>query len=263
MSAVTDTDTVDTGYRSLYIIGGAAALIAGVVFRRNLGVAEIGQLVYGRAPPDTVIGWFSLLQGDRFLGLAMLNMFDVVDFTLLGLMFLALYVALKPVNKGYALIATAMGFVGIAVYFASNTALSMISLSDQYAAATTDVQRSALLAAGEAVLATSNPGAFVPGTGIYMSFLFLAAAGLVVAILMLRSNVFGRATAYIGILASLCDLACCVMIFIVPVSVAILVAAAGLFLMIWHILIGLRLIKLGNGIPKPAARMKTLNAGDA
>ncbi|MGA9141430.1 MAG: hypothetical protein WBZ29_14480 [Methanocella sp.] len=37
MSAVTDTDTVGTAYRGLYIIGGAAALIAGLNFRRNPG----------------------------------------------------------------------------------------------------------------------------------------------------------------------------------------------------------------------------------
>jgi len=263
MSAITDTDTVDTACQGLYIIGGAAALIAGVIFRRNLGVAEIGQLLCGRAPPDTVIGWFSLLQSDRLLGLAMLNIFDIVDFALLGLMFLALYAALKRVNKGYALIATAMGLVGIAVYFSSNAALSLLSLSDQYAAATTDAQRSALLAAGQAILATGNPGTIFPGTGMYMSFFLLAAAGLVISILMLRSTVFSRATAYVGILASLCDLACCVTFAVVPASCAFLVASAGLLLMIWHILIGLRLIRLGRGIPKTETWTKTLNAGAA
>jgi hypothetical protein len=263
MSAITNTDNVDTAYRGLYIIGGAAALIAGVIFRRNLGVAEIGQLIYGRAPPDTVTGWFLLLQGDRLLGLAMLNVFDIVDFALLGLMFLALYAALRPVNKGYALIATAMGLVGIAVYFASNAALSLLSLSDQFAAATTDAQRSALLAAGQAILATGNPGSIFPGTGIYMSFFLLAAAGLVFSILMLRSTVFSRATAYVGILASLCDLACCVTFAVVPTSCVVLVASAGLLLMIWHVLIGLRLVRIGRSISKTETGMKTLNAGVA
>ena len=261
MSATARAGTADASYRGLYVIGGAAALIAGLIFRRNLGVAEIGQLVYGQAPPDTVVGWFTLLQGDRFLGLAMLNVFDIVDYALLGLMFLALYAALRHVDKGYALLAAAVGIAGIAVYFASNTALSLVSLSDQYAVATTDAQRSALLAAGQAVLAVSHPGDLVPGTGVYMSFLLLAVAGLAFSALMLRSGVFGRATAYVGLLASLCDLACCVTIAFVPVSAVILVAAAGLLLMIWHILIGLRLIRLGRGIPAARAGEKALNAG--
>lgn len=253
MSAVTDADNVDISYRGLYIIGGAAALIAGLVFRRNLGVAEIGQLVYGQAPPDTVVGWFTLLHDDRLLGLAMLNVFDIIDFALLGLMFLALYAALKRANKGYALVATAMGLVGIAVYFASNAALSLLSLSDQYAAAMTDAQRSALLAAGQAVLATGNPGTIFPGTGMYMSFFLLAAAGLVFSLLMLRSNVFGRLTAYAGILASLCDLACCVTFAVIPASCVVFVASAGLLLMVWHILVGYRLFRLGRSI----SRMET------
>lgn len=248
MSARTDTPKIDASYKDLYIIGGLAALIAGLIFRRNLGVAEIGHLVYGQAPPDTVIGWYSLLQSDRFLGLAMLNVFDFVDYALMVFMFLALYVVLKRENNGYALIAAVLGLVGVTVYFASNTALSLISLSDQYAAATTDAQRSALLAAGQAVLATSDPGTFSPGSGIYISFLLIAAAGLVFSIIMLQSTVFGRATAYVGLLASLCDLACCVTIFVVPVSAVFFVAMAGLLLMIWHILIGLRLLKLGRGV---------------
>jgi hypothetical protein len=56
-------------------------------------------------------------------------------------------------NGASIALAATFGFVGIAVYFASNQAFSMLSLSDQYAAATTDAQRSMLLSAGEALLA--------------------------------------------------------------------------------------------------------------
>jgi len=48
-------------------------------------------------------------------------------------------------------IALGLGLGGIALYFAVNPTLSMLYLSDQYAAATTDAQRSAFLAAGEAL----------------------------------------------------------------------------------------------------------------
>ena len=111
-------------------------MTAGIIFRRNLG-PEIS-LISGHTPPSTVIDWFTLLQNNRLLGLSLLNLFDIVDYALVGLMFLALYVALRRANGSYMAIATILGFVGIAVYFASNTAFSMLSLSDQYAAATTD-----------------------------------------------------------------------------------------------------------------------------
>jgi len=235
--------TPDPTWKSLYRIGGAAALTAGIIFRRNLG-AEIS-LVSGHTPPSTAIDWFTLLQNNRLLGLSYLNIFDIVNCALVGLMFLTLYTALRRANESYMAIATILGFVGIAVYFASNTAFSMLSLSDQYAATTTDAQRSMFLAAGQAVLAMGK------GTGIYTSFLLLAVAGMVISAVMLRSNIFSKATAYVGILASAFDLAYCIAFPFLPAADADLVAictipAAGMLLMIWHILIGRRLYQLGR-----------------
>ncbi len=241
---VTNAETADSAWKSLYRVGGVAALIAGVIFRRNLG-PEIS-LFSAQKQPDTIIDWFTLLQNNRILGLSYLNLFDIVDYALVGLMFLALYAALRRANKSYMAIATTLGFVGMAIYFASNTAFSMLSLSDQYAAATTDAQRSMFLAAGQAVLAINNPGAIYQGTGIYVSFLLLAVAGLMVSAVMLRSSIFGRVTAYVGILASAFDLAYCITFAFVPAMTVYLLSAAGLLLMIWHILIGRRLYQLGR-----------------
>ena len=244
MNRVTNAETADSAWKSLYRVGGVAALIAGVIFRRNLG-PEIS-LFSAQKQPGTIIDWFTLLQNNRLLGLSYLNLFDIVDYALVGLMFLALYVALRRANQCYMAIATTLGFVGIAVYFASNTAFSMLSLSDQYAAATTDAQRSMFLAAGQAVLAINNPGAIYQGTGIYVSFLLLAVAGLIVSAVMLRSSIFGRVTAYMGILASAFDLAYCITFAFVPAMTVYLLSAAGLLLMVWHILIGRRLYQLGR-----------------
>lgn len=241
---LTNAETTDATWKGLYKIGGVAALIAGVIFRRNLG-PEIS-LFSAQKQPDTIIDWFTLLQNNKLLGLSYLNLFDIVDYALVGLMFLALYVALRRANKSYMAIATTLGFVGITVYFASNTAFSMLSLSGQYADATTDAQRSMFLAAGQAVLAINNPGAIYQGTGIYMSFLLLAVAGLMISAVMLRSNIFSRVTAYVGILASALDLAYCITFAFMPAITVYLLSAAGLLLMIWHILIGLRLFRLGR-----------------
>jgi hypothetical protein len=42
------------------------------------------------------------------------------------------------------MIATTFVFVGVAVYLATNTAFSMLSLSHQYAVAVTDMEKSAV-----------------------------------------------------------------------------------------------------------------------
>jgi hypothetical protein len=247
MSKAANFTTVEPGFRSLYLAGGAAAIVAAIVFRRNLGPEA--SIITGQVAPAAMIDWFTLLQDNRLLGLTFLNVFDIVDYALAGLMFLALYFALRRYNKSYMSLAVAFGFMGLAVYFASNTALSVLSLSDQYAAATSDAQRSMLLAAGQAIMALNPPGVIYPGAGNYLSFLLVAVAGLIISLVMLQSAIFGKATAYVGLLASAFDLACCIAIAFQPVKspvCVLLIAAAGLLLMVWHILIGLRLIRLGR-----------------
>lgn len=122
----------------------------------------------------------------------------------------------------------------------------MVALSHQYTAATTEEQRARLLAAGQAVLALSAPGSIGTGTGLYLSFLLLAVAGLLTSVVMLQGAVFSRVTAYVGILASGFDLVDCITFAFAPALGAYLLSAAGLFLVIWHILIGWRLLRLGR-----------------
>lgn len=232
-------ESLDSSWKNLYLIGGLAALIAGVIFRRNIG-PEIS-LFCGIVIPSSALDWFTLLQSNRFIGLAFLSIFDLVDYLLAGIMFLSLYVILRETNASHMLLAVVFEFIGIAVYFASNTAFSMLALSDQYAIATTDSQKFLLLAAGEAVLTMGNQG-----TGILTSFLLLAASGLIVSIIMLQNDLFGRRIALLGILASLFDFIYCITQVFVPIISVFFVSTAGLLLMIWHILIGQKLLILGR-----------------
>ena len=103
--------------QALYKIGGAAALAAGILFRRNMA-AEI-ELFGAQPAPEAVSGWFVLLQSNRLLGLAHLHIFDLANYVLLGLVFLGLFAALKHANKSLMQIALVSGVVGIAVYFAT------------------------------------------------------------------------------------------------------------------------------------------------
>ena len=232
------TDALGSEWRSLYRVGGVAALMAGILFRRNLG-PEIS-LFGGLAPPSTVADWFTLLECNTVLGLSFLSIFDVVDYALVGVMFLALYPALRKADKGVMALATALGLTGVGVYFASNAAFSMLFLSGQYTAAATEAQRQAHLAAGQAVLAYGK------GTGVHTSFLLIAVAGLMTSSLMLRSGLFSRATAHMGILAASLDLAHFIALIFAPWMDVYLLSAAGLLTMIWHILIGRRLLHLGD-----------------
>jgi hypothetical protein len=260
MNQVMDATRVDPSWRSLYRVGGLAALTAALLFRRNLA-AEIS-LFGAQEQPSTVAGWFTLLQNNRLLGLAYLDFFDLVNYALVGVMLLALYVALRRVSKSAMVVAAALGFLGIAAYFSSNTAWSMLALSDQYAVATTEAKRAALEAAGQALLAMhrfGSPGAH-PGSGGYLSLLLIAAAGLITSGVMLRSTVFSRVAASVGILASGLDLAYCSAYAFVPMyrseGLALgLIPAAGLLWMVWHFLVGWRLYRLGRLEPETVPKL--------
>lgn len=249
------TKIPSSGWKSLYRVGGAAALVAGILFRRNLAdeyflLRSLGVFHSGpTAIPGNALAWFTLLHENPFLGLTLLNLFDVVNYALVGLIFLGLYAALRRVNKGSMTLALAIGLVGVTVYLASNQAFALLSLSDQYAAATTDAQRSLFLAAGQALLAIQNSGATY-GNGIYTSYLCVTLACLLMATVMLESRVFSKVTAWCGILAAVFGLGYYITAAFAPQLNAIPISTSAPFLLIWYILTGLRLLRLGAEAPK-------------
>ena len=251
MNPDTHSETTDSAWRVLYKVGGAAALIAAVLFRRNLGaefslLRMIGIIDVGPTmAPSSAMDWFALLHDNRLIGLTMLETFDLVNYALVGLIYLALYAALRRADAGSMALATAFGFVGIAVYLASNQAFAMLSLSDQYAAATTDAQRAMFLAAGEALLAINNPGAIDQGIGVTISLFLVTLAGLIISIVMLRSSIFSRATAIVGILAHGFGLGYFVALVFAPAILALPPSISAPFLLVWYILIARRLFQLG------------------
>ena len=226
----------------LHRTGGIAALLAAIIFRRNIG-AEVSLITGAAAIPHSAADWYALLESNPFVGLSFLAVFDLADYALVGLIFLAPAAALWETHKSMAAIALAGGMVGVAVSLASNISLTMFSLSQQHAAATSAAQQAALLAAGQAVLATGDPLAIYPSAGAYVSLLLIAVAGLLFSVILLRSH---RAAGIVGLLASGCDLVYCLTVFLAPSLRAFLLAAGGLFWMIWHLLVGLWLLRLSK-----------------
>jgi hypothetical protein len=116
----------------------------------------------------------------------------------------------------------------------------MLSLSGQYASAGTDAQRSLFIAAGQAMLAEGQTRAGIP---------LIEFAGLVISVVMLRGKVFSKATAYAGILGN-------VLLIVVEIILALLrrmsdagmliAVVGGLSIMIWYLLVGRRLLRLGH-----------------
>jgi hypothetical protein len=182
----------DPRWNDLYRIGGFAFFGIGVLVIFAVIAFFIWPYEPGNASTAAV---FEMLQNDRIGGLISLDlpMFVLILFNMIGL--LALYVALKPVNESYALIALALGLVSAASVIPARPLVELVVLSDQYAVAGSAVEQNRLLAAGETLLLLFS------GTAWLVQTLLLGISTIISSLLKLRSPFFSKATAYSGLLA--------------------------------------------------------------
>jgi hypothetical protein len=183
-----------------------------------------------------------LFQRSKILGLFFLNALDIFSIAILGLMYLALYVALRRTNPSQMVIATFFAFLGVAVFISSRAAMvsATLSLSDQYATAATETQSFQSLAAGQAITSLSRA---TPET---IGFLFMAIAGLVYSKVILQSENFSKVIGYLGILAFTFTLANDISLVVAPSAAAILMPINGLIWLIWWLLVGRTLLQFGQ-----------------
>jgi hypothetical protein len=246
-----DVQETNASWKWLYYAGGASLVAMVVLFRRFFGVELIQFNGFGifdvpETTPTVASEWFLLFQQDRLLGLVLFGLFDLINYLLLGVVFMALYGALHRSSQSLMLMATALGFTGIAVYAASHQAFGMLSLSNTYATISSDSGRSLFLAAGEALLANHNPGKVQQGTGMYVSFLLVLLAGLLVSIVMLRSTVFNKAAAYTGIIANVSALGYFPALALGAEIVWVFPTVSAPFRIAWYILIAIGLFRLAS-----------------
>jgi hypothetical protein len=241
---MSQSENQNTKWKGIYILGGIAAL--GAVLT---GVVEIGItfLPGGNAPQETVLDWFSLFQENPFMGLRNLGLLNIFLNTLSIPAYLALYGAHRKTSEHpFAALAALVSFLGIGVFFATNRAFPMLALSNQYALAATDAQRTTLEAAAQSLLAVG--ASHTPGT--FLAFFLTESAGVLISIVMLRGRVFGKLNAYAGMLgfASLLVFEY-FSSFVSGLSNATMLLSmfGGLLSMAWYILIARRLFQLVPG----------------
>lgn len=215
----------DSGWMPLYQVAAVAALLSVAFIVLAVVVAIVWPI------PTTVEAWFARYHQNALAGLLDLDLPLVASYVVLIPLYLALYVALRRGRESLMALALIFDLTGAALMLAVNPAFAMLSLSNQYAGATTDAQRAVALAAGQSLLANWQ------GTGFVVAYFLGAVASLIIGAVMLRSDVFSKVTAYsalamgalalipatagtVGIVASLVSL--------VPTVIWLLLVALGL-----------------------------------
>lgn len=228
-------------------VGGVAALIIAVMY--FAAIAIYIPAYRSGPPPESVLEWFKFLQESWLTGLFFLGLADIVIVIAWVPLALSLYVSLQYFNKTWVSIAAVLSFIGTAVFLATNIAFSMVALSRQFLAATTELEETLILAAGQTVLANDQ------STGTFAGYALVWVAALIFSVISLRSNLFSRVSAVIGIIGF--------GLLIVgvpfsgytfgppPESVSAIIAVGtgimgGLLSLVWYIMMGVRLLRNGR-----------------
>lgn len=179
----------DPSWRELYRAGGIAAIL----FVVSVLVAIV--LIFIAPPPLNADGAATLQYVASHKALYLIEQILWLAPSVFALVvFLALYQALKPLNKSYAAIGALVGIVSWALTLAlpvtGGGAPILVYLSDQYMAATTVAQHTAFATAAEVFIAQNN---ITGAVGI------LTPAGILLVSLVMLKGIFPGGVAYLGI----------------------------------------------------------------
>jgi hypothetical protein len=224
----------DPRWKDLYRIGGIASILIAV----SLVFAIVAYFIWPFKPGLTSTeNIFVTLHANRLGGLMSLDLPFPIIVLLNILPLLALYVALKQTNESYALIAVVLGLVAAILLLPSRPLAELVYFSDKYAAATTEAEKLRYLSAGESFHALFN------GTTWMMYTVLGSISTLIFTSLMLQSGLFGKVTAYMGIVSAIGAQG----VFI-PVIGPLLSLLATFGAVLWSMLIARDLFGLGRQI---------------
>jgi hypothetical protein len=215
-------------------VGGISALLLGLGY-----IVTIPLYTYAGTPPSGGEARLQYLAGKTTVWWAILGLSVVTDVLFIPVA-LSLYLALKGVNRSAMLVATALVglFVVLDLAVTWPNYASLIALSGSYAAAANDAKRAVYVAAANyasAVLESSLEAVY--------SILVLSVGILLIGLVM-RKGIFGKATAYLGVITGILGIVAGVgPFFVSTLSVTIIIASA--LTTIWVLVVGFRLYGLG------------------
>ena len=230
-------DKADDSWKAVSRVGAWAAIIL-LIYSLSTMVVLV---VLGGAPV-TARECFEMIQKNVGVALLRLDLLTILVMPVFCLLYAGFYAALRRECWLLAVVSVASAAVGVTLILANASVASLVYLSDQYAAATSDSRRMLLLAAGEAVISND----IWHGTAASIGGVLLQGAGVVISVAMLRTAVFSRVIGYCGVVAHGLDLSHILMGPFAPKSAIIAIAIAGPLYLVWFPLVARRLRQLGE-----------------
>lgn len=225
-----DSAGSDSSWRPLYLAAAVSALVYAV-----LVVLPVTLIFVAPVPPAQGRELLIYIAANKAVYLV-----ELVCFVGLGVpalvVFAAVAVALRNVNKSMALIGGLFGIASETIALALGSSPQslhggLVVLSDAFAAAATDTHRASLVSSADALIAATNA---VSWAGI------LTAAGILVLSSIMRKGGFGSGLAIIGVVIGVLGIAS--EAFRPMIGAAYMIY--GLLLPAWFVMVGWRLFRL-------------------
>jgi hypothetical protein len=230
-------ESLDYQWHSLHKIAGFSAFLIAILL-----LGEI--FVYALIPrPTTPMECIELFQKNPLFGLLHFDLLGMLSYILFIPMIISLYMILKQKSASLMLIASVLFFVGIAVFFATNTTFSLLSLSKQYSLAETEAERVMIITSCQTMITIFKVQAFM------LSYIIVSASWIMIGIVMLSCNLFSRFTSYMGILTGSAGILAEIIENTSNTFIGIAIGlyfAAIVFLLLWILLTGKQLLNIGT-----------------
>jgi hypothetical protein len=226
---------VDQKSKGLLRVGGISMVIVGLLYFAF--VVLLSLLGSSFSSGETALQKFA---GEALTVNAAFGLGIVSDFFFIPAV-LALYFALRGINRNAMLVA--VGFLSLFIIvdfgFTNLNFLALVTLSKNYLASTSDVQRAGYVATADyalAVLALSAP------IGSYL----VPSIGTLIASLVMLKGIFSRGVAYLGIVVGVLGILYGGTVLGLRVLPNVFVAITTVLSAIWFVLVGFKLYQLGG-----------------
>jgi hypothetical protein len=219
----------------LYRVGGISALAIGIAY-----IVIIALYVPIGAPPAGAEPRLAYLARNTTAWWAILGLSVLTDFLFVP-MALSLYIALKGVHRNAMLLAAACvaSFVFLDLALTWTNYAVLITFSTRYVSAANDAQRAAIVGVA------SYPAAVLESGLLFVYNTLVLAAGILITGFVMLKGIFGKSTAYLGVLTGILGTVSVVGSFFTS-ALGVTIIVTSLLTTVWALFVGYELHRLGR-----------------
>jgi len=235
-----ELNRIELQWKGIYRIGAICVITAAAVMITEILLTALPD---GARVQSTIPELFDLYHRNWFMAMRYMGLMNIFATTLMIPFFFSLYGLHREKYSVYGALLLMIYMAGYTIFMADNSSFALLALSREYEVATSEIVKSSLISAGEAMFAKG--ASHTPGT--FPGFFISELASILFCVIMLNGRVFRRITAVLGLtgfsflfLFEICST------FIPTLYNASLIFAmiGGISIIVWYMIVGIRLFKV-------------------